>query len=164
MKIKNLFRNNKNTGLIREFDDNYYDKIRVYKSRYVTDIESAADYALLIRSDPSLHISQIFFEDLQLREEEHALPVEEDGGISDDLLLSYIRSSDIDIIKFVGKYNEKRIEIGIRKNEWEVWLRIWHLTGEELNILEEELGLNDRFIILWTYNTGCIFFISGSEQ
>ena len=95
----------------------------------------------MIRNDPKLHISQIFFEDLQLREEELALPVEEDGDITDDLLLAYIRSSDIDIVKFVGKYNEKRIEIGIRKNEWEVWLRIWHLTGTELNILEDELGL-----------------------
>ena len=141
-KLKDLLSGRQETGLIREFDDNYYDKIRVYKSRYVTDIESAADYALLIRSDPRLHIRQIFFEDLQLREEEHALPVEEDGDISDDLLLSYIRSSDIDIIKFVGEYDEKRIEFGIRKNEWEVWLRIWHLTGNELNILEDDLGLN----------------------
>ncbi len=141
-KLKDLLSGRQETGLIREFDDNYYDKIRVYKSRYVTDIESAADYALLIRSDPRLHIRQILFEDLQLREEEHALPVEEDGDISDDLLLSYIRSSDIDIIKFVGEYDEKRIEIGIRKNEWEVWLRIWHLTGNELNILEDDLGLN----------------------
>ena len=137
-----LFSRKQETGLIREFDDNYYDKIRVYKSRYVTDIESAADYALLIRSDPRLHIRQIFFEDLQLREEEHALPVEENGDISDDLLLAYIRSSDIDIVKFVGEYNGKRIEIGIRKNEWEVWLRIWHLSGNELDILEDELGLN----------------------
>ena len=143
MKIlRDLFSQKQGTGLIREFDDNYYDKIRVYKSRYLTDIESAADYALLIRSDPSLRISQIFFEDLQLREEEHALPVEEDGDISDELLLSYIRSADIDIIKFVGEYNGKRIEIGIRKNEWEVWLRIWHLTGNELTILEDDLGLN----------------------
>ena len=141
-KLKDLLSGRQETGLIREFDDNYYDKIRVYKSRYVTDIESAADYALLIRSDPRLHIRQILFEDLQLREEEHALPVEEDGDISDDLLLSYIRSSDIDIIKFVGEYDEKRIEVGIRKNEWEVWLRIWHLTGNELNILEDDLGLN----------------------
>ena len=139
--LKDLFLKNKETGLIREFDDNYYDKIRVYRSRYVTDIDSAADYALLIRSDPRLHIEQIFFEDLQLREEEHALPIEEDGKISDDLLLSYIRSSNIDIVKFVGEYNGKRIEIGIRKYEWEVWLRIWHLTGNELNILEDELGL-----------------------
>ena len=142
MKFKDLFQNDRNTGLIREFDDNYYDKIRVYKSRHVTDTDSAADYALMIRSDPRLHIRQIFFEDLQLREEEHALPIEEDGNISDDLLLSYILSSDIDIVKFVGEYNEKRIEIGIRKNEWEVWLRIWHLTGNDLNILEDDLGLN----------------------
>lgn len=142
MKIlRDLFSQKQGTGLIREFDDNYYDKIRVYKSRYLTDIESAADYALLIRSDPSLRISQIFFEDLQLREEEHALPVEEDGDISDELLLSYIRSADIDIIKFTGEYNGKRIEIGIRKYEWEVWLRIWHLTEHELNMLEDELGL-----------------------
>ena len=140
--LKDLLSGKQETGLIREFDDNYYDKIRVYKSLYVTDIESAADYALLIRSDPMLCIEHIFFEDLQLREEEHALPVEEDSDISDDLLLSYIRSSDIDIVKFLGEYNEKRIEIGIRKNEWEVWLRIWHLTGTELNILEDELGLN----------------------
>ncbi|MBQ4512994.1 MAG: hypothetical protein II969_08370 [Anaerolineaceae bacterium] len=139
--MRDLFPLKQDIGLIREFDDNYYDKIRVYKSRYVTDIESASDYALLIRSDPRLHISQIFFEDLQLREEEHALPVLEDGDISDDLLLAYIRSSDIDIVKFVGEYNGKRIEIGIRKNEWEVWLRIWHLTGIELDILEDELGL-----------------------
>ena len=139
--LRDLFSLKQDTGLIREFDDNYYDKIRVYKSRHVTDTDSAADYALMIRSDPRLHIRQIFFEDLQLREEEHALPVEEDSDISDDLLLSYIRSSDIDIVKFVGEYNEKRIEIGIRKNEWEVWLRIWHLTGTELNILEDELGL-----------------------
>ena len=139
--LRDLFSLKQDTGLIREFDDNYYDKIRVYKSRYVTDLESAADYALMIRSDPRLHIKQIFFEDLQLREEEHALPIEEDGNISDDLLLSYILSSDIDIVKFVGEYNEKRIEIGIHKNEWEVWLRIWHLTDTELNILEDELGL-----------------------
>ena len=96
----------------------------------------------MIRSDPRLHIRQILFEDLQLREEEHALPVEEDGDISDDLLLSYIRSPDIDIINFVGEYDEKRIELGLRKNEWEVLLRIWHLTGNELNILEDDLGLN----------------------
>ena len=141
MKFKDLFQNDRNTGLIREFDDNYYDKIRVYKTQYVTDTESAADYAILIRSIPNLHIEHIFFEDLQLREEEHALPIEEDGDISEDLLLSYILSPDIDVVKFVGEYNEKRIEIGIRKNEWEVWLRIWHLTGTELNILEDELGL-----------------------
>ena len=139
--LKDLFSKNKETGLIREFDDNYYDKIRVYRSRYVTDIDSAADYALLIRSHPGLHIEKIFFEDLQLREEEHALPVEEDGNIPDDMLISYIRSSGIDIVKLVGEYNGKRIEIGIRKYEWEVWLRIWHLTGNELNILEDELGL-----------------------
>ena len=142
MTIKDLFRNDRNTGLIREFDDNYYDKIRVYKSRYVTDIDSAADYAFMIRSDPMLCIEHIFFEDLQLREEEHALPVEEDGDISDDLLFSYVRSSDIDIVKFTGEYNGKRVEIGIHKNEWEVWLRIWHLSGTELNMLEDELGLN----------------------
>ena len=136
--MKDLFSKKQETGLIREFDDNYYDKIRVYKSRYVTDLESTADYALLIRSDPMLCIEHIFFEDLQLREEEHALPVEEDGDISDNLLLSYIQSSNIDIIKFTGEYIGKRIEIGIRKNEWEVWLRIWHLTGAELNILEED--------------------------
>ena len=140
-KLKELFSGKQETGLIREFDDNYYDKIRVYKSLYVTDIESAADYALLIRSDPRLHIEKIFFEDLQLREEEHALPIEEDGNIPDDLLLSYIRAADIDIIKFVGEYNGKRIEIGIRKNLWEVWLRIWHLTNNELNIIEDDLGL-----------------------
>ena len=140
--LRDLFSLKQDTGLIREFDDNYYDKIRVYKSRHVTDTDSAADYALMIRSDPRLHIRQIFFEDLQLREEEHAMPIEEDGNISDDLLLSYVRSSDIDIVKFTGEYNGKRIEIGIRKNEWEVWLRIWHLTGTELNILEDELGLN----------------------
>ena len=139
--LKDLFSAKKDTGLIREFDDNYYDKIRVYTSRYVTDIDSAADYALLIRSHPGLHIEKIFFEDLQLREEEYALPVEEDGNISDDLLLSYIRSSGIDIIKFSGEYNGKRIEIGIRKYEWEVWLRIWHLTRNELNLIEDELGL-----------------------
>ena len=142
MTIKDLFRNDRNTGLIREFDDNYYDKIRVYKSRYVTDIDSAADYAFMIRSDPMLCIEHIFFEDLQLREEEHALPIEEDGDISDDLLFSYVRSSDIDIVKFTGEYNGKRVEIGIHKNEWEVWLRIWHLSGTELNMLEDELGLN----------------------
>ena len=139
--LKDLLSGKQETGLIREFDDNYYDKIRVYKSRYVTDLQSAADYALLIRSDPRIHIEQIFFEDLQLREEEHALPIEEAGNISDDLLISYIRSADIDIIKFAGEYNGKRIEIGIRKNEWEVWLRIWHLTGNELAILEDDLGL-----------------------
>ena len=142
MKIRIPFFQNHAAGLIREFDDNYYDKIRVYKSRYVTDIWSVSDYALLIRSDPNLRIEHIFFEDLQLREEEHALPVEEDGDISDDLLLSYILSSDIDIIKFTGEYKGKRIEVGIRKNEWEVWLRIWHLTGSELNELEDEFGLN----------------------
>ena len=130
------------SGLIREFDDNYYDKIRVYKTRYVTDILSASDYALRIRSSHDLHIERIFFEDLELREEEHALPVEEDGGISDKLLLSYVRSADIDLIKFMGDYNGKRIEIGIRKNEWEVWLRIWHLADNELNKIEEELGLS----------------------
>ncbi len=139
--LKDLFSAKMNTGLIREFEDNYYDKIRVYKSRYVTDIDSAADYALLIRSHPGLNIDKIFFEDHQLREEEYALPVEEDGNIHDDLLLSYIRSSGIDIIKFTGEYNRKRIEIGIRKYEWEVWLRIWHLTRNELNLIEDELGL-----------------------
>ena len=141
MKLKITLSRQHVSGLLREYDDNYYDKIRVYRSRYVTDIESASDYALLIRSHPGLQIEKIFFEDLQLREEEHALPIEEDGDISDDLLLSYIRSSDIDIIKFVGNYNGKRIEIGIRKYEWEVWLRIWHLTDNELNMLEDELGL-----------------------
>ncbi len=140
--LKDLLSAKKENGLIREFDDNYYDKIRVYKSRYATDLRSAEDYALLIRSDPVLNIDKIFFEDLQLREEEHALPVEENGNIPDDLLLSYIRSSNIDIVKFVGKYNGKRIEIGIRKYEWEVWLRIWHLTGNELNMIEDELGLS----------------------
>ena len=139
--LKDLLSGKQETGLIREFDDNYYDKIRVYKSLYVTDIESAADYALLIRSDPRLQIEKIFFEDLQLREDEHALPVEEDGNIPDDMLISYIRSFDIDIVKFVGEYDGKRIEIGIRKYEWEVWLRIWHLTGSELNMIEDELGL-----------------------
>ena len=140
--LRDLFSLKQDTGLIREFDDNYYDKIRVYKSRYVTDLESTADYALLIRSDPMLCIEHIFFEDLQLREEEHALPIEEDGDISDDLLFSYVRSSDIDIVKFTGEHNGKRVEIGIHKNEWEVWLRIWHLSGTELNMLEDELGLN----------------------
>ena len=140
--LKDLFLKKQETGLIREFDDNYYDKIRVYRSRYVTDIDSAADYALLIRSHPGLNIEKIFFEDLQLREEEHALPVEEDGNIPDNMLISYIRSSGIDIVKLVGEYNGKRIEIGIRKYEWEVWLRIWHLTGNELNVIEDELGLS----------------------
>lgn len=140
-KLKDILSGKQETGLIREFDDNYYDKIRVYKSLYVTDIESAADYALLIRSDPRLQIEKIFFEDLQLREDEHALPVEEDGNIPDDMLISYIRSSGIDIVKLVGEYNGKGIEIGIRKYEWEVWLRIWHLTGNELNVIEDELGL-----------------------
>ena len=139
--LKDLLSGKQETGLIREFDDNYYDKIRVYKSRYVTDLQSAADYALLIRSDPRLHIDRIFLEDLQLREEEHALPIEEAGNIPDDMLILYIRSADVDIIKFAGEYNGKRIEIGIRKNEWEVWLRIWHLTGNELAILEDDLGL-----------------------
>ena len=141
MKLKISLPGQHVSGLLREYDDNYYDKIRVYRSRYVTDIDSASDYALLIRSHPGLHIEKIFFEDLQLREEEHALPIEEDGDISDDLLPSYIRSSDIDIVKFVGNYNGKRIEIGIRKYEWEVWLRIWHLTDNELNMIEGELGL-----------------------
>ena len=141
MKLKITLPGQHASGLLREYDDNYYDKIRVYRSRYVTDVESASDYALLIRSHPGLHIEKIFFEDLELREEEHALPIEEDGDISDDLLLSYIRSADIDIIKFAGDYNGKRIEIGIRKYEWEVWLRIWHLTGNELNMIEDELGL-----------------------
>ena len=141
MKLKITLSGQHVSGLLREYDDNYYDKIRVYRSRYVKDIESASDYALLIRSHPGLHIEKIFFEDLELREEEHALPIEEDGDISDDLLLSYIRSADIDIIKFAGDYNGKRIEIGIRKYEWEVWLRIWHLTGNELNMIEDELGL-----------------------
>ena len=99
---------------------------------YVKDIDSAANYALLIRSHPGLNIDKIFFEDLHLREEENARPKEEGGDISDDLLLSYIRSSDIDIVKFMGKYNGKCIEIGIRKHEWEVWLRIWHLTGRSI--------------------------------
>ena len=139
--LKDLFSKKQAAGLIREFDDNYYDKIRVYKSRYVTDIQSASDYALLIRSDPRFNIEKILFEDLQVREEEHSLPIEEDGEIPDDLLISYIRSSNIDIVKFVGAYNGKRIEIGIRKNEWEVWLRIWHLTGNEIAALEDELGL-----------------------
>ena len=140
-KLKDLFSAKQDTGLIREYEDNYYDRIRVYRSRYVTDIQSAADYALLIRSHPGLHIEKIFFEDLHLREEEHALPVEEDGNIPDDLLLSYVLSSGIDIIKLTGEYNGKRIEIGIRKYEGEVWLRIWHLTEIELKSLEDELGL-----------------------
>ena len=84
--LKDLFPKKQETGLIREFDDNYYDKIRVYKSRYVTDIDSAADYALLIRSHPGLNIDKIFFEDLHLRDEENASPKEEGGDISDDLL------------------------------------------------------------------------------
>ena len=141
-KLKDLFSAKQDTGLIREYEDNYYDRIRVYRSRYVTDIQSAADYALLIRSHPGLHIEKIFFEDLHLREEEHALPVEEDGNIPDDLLLSYIQSSGIGIIKYTGNYNGKRIEIGIRKCEWEVWLRIWHLTEIELKTLEDGLGLS----------------------
>ncbi len=141
MKLKISLPGHHISGLLRESADNYYDKIRVYRSRYVTDIQSASDYALRLRSQPGLHIDRIFFEDLELREEEHALPVEEDGGISDELLLRYIQSSDIDIIKFVGEYNGKRIEIGIRKDEWEVWLRIRHLTGDELNLIENNLGL-----------------------
>ena len=141
MKLKITLPRQKVSSLLREYDDNYYDKIRVYRSRYLTDIESASDYALLIRSEPCLHIDRIFFEDLELREEEHALPIEENGNISDELLLSYIRSSDIDIVKFVGEYKGKRIEIGIRRNEWEVWLRIWHLTDNELTELEDKLGL-----------------------
>ncbi len=141
MKLKITLPRQQVFGLLREYDDNYYDKIRVYRSRYVTDIESASDYTRLIRSEPGLHIDRIFFEDFELREEEYALPFEEDGNICDELLLSYIRSSDIDIVKFVGEYNGKRIEIGIRKNEWEVWLRIWHLTDNELTELEDKLGL-----------------------
>ncbi len=141
MKLKISLPRHHISGLLREYDDNYFDKIRVYRSRYVTDIQSASGYALRLRSEPGLHIDRIFFEDLELRQEEHALPVEEDSGISDELLLTYIRSSNIDIIKFVGEYNGKRIEIGIRKNEWEVWLRIWHLTGDELNLIEDKLGL-----------------------
>ena len=132
---------NKNTGLIREFDDNYYEKIRVYKTQRVTDVGSAADFALQIRSIPSLVIEHIYFEDLRLRDEENALPIEENGDIPDDLLFSYIRASDIDLIKFVGQYHEKRIEIGISKKDWEVWLRIRHLTEDELNMIESELGL-----------------------
>ena len=132
MKLKITLPGQHASGLLREYDDNYYDKIRVYRSRYLTDVESASDYALLIRSHPGLNIDKIFFEDLHLREEENARPKEEGGDISDDLLLSYIRSSDIDIVKFMGKYNGKCIEIGIRKHEWEVWLRIWHLTGRSI--------------------------------
>ncbi len=141
-KLKFPISKNQNTYLIREYDDNYYDKIRVFKSRSVTDIPSASAFSLHIRSIPGLHIDRIFFEDLRLRDEENALPVEEDGDIPDDLLLSYIRSSNTDIIKFVGEYHEKRIEIGISMNDWKIWLRIWHLTDDELNTLEDDLGLS----------------------
>ena len=130
-------------GLIREFDDNFYDKIRVYDSDRVKDIPSAAVFCLQLRAVPGLHIDHIYFEDLQLREDEHVMPIEETGDIFDDLLSSYIYASDIDLIKFVGEYHEKRIEIGIRKTEWEVWLRIWHLTDNELNTLEDALGLSE---------------------
>ena len=141
MKLKAIFKRKPETGLIREFDDNYYDKIRVYKSQRVKDLPSASDYCVNLRGIPGLRIEKIFFEDLQLREEEHALPVEEAGSISDDLLLSYIRSSNIDIIKFTGEYQRKRIEVGISKQNREVWLRIWQLTDDELVKLEEALGL-----------------------
>ncbi len=81
MKLKYSLHRNHISGLLREYNDNYYDKIRVYRSRFVTDIQSASDYALQLRNEPGFHIDRIFFEDLELREEEHALPVEEDGGI-----------------------------------------------------------------------------------
>ncbi len=128
-------------GLIREFDDNYYDKIRVYKTPEVTDVPSACGFALRIRRVPGLRIESLLFEDLQLRDEEHALPIEEPGDIPDRLLLSYIRASGIDLIRFTGEYREKRAEVGISMNEWEVWLRIWHLTNEELKTLETGLSL-----------------------
>ena len=142
MKIRTFFSKTRSTELIREFEDNYYDKIRVYRTQHVTDIPSAAGFALRLRSVPGLHIDRTFFEDLQLRDEEHALPVEEAGDISDELILSYLQASDIDLCKFIGEYHGKRIEIGIRKTEWEVWLRIWHLTEDELKTLEAELGLS----------------------
>ena len=104
-------------------------------------MDSAADFSLRIRCLPSLRIDHIYFEDLQLRDEENALPVEEAGDIPDDLLISYIHADNIDLINFIGEYHGKSIEIGIRKNEWEVWLRILHLTDDELKKLENELGL-----------------------
>ena len=65
-----------------------------------------------------------------------------DGEIPDDLFISCIRSSDIDIVKFAGEFNGKRIEIGLRKYEWEVWLRVWRLADNELKILEDDFGLS----------------------
>ena len=141
MKIKSFFTKKHDAGLIREFEDNYYDRIRVYKSQFVADTPSAAVFAVELRSILGLHIDRIFFEDLQLRDEENALPIEEAGDIDDDLMLSYLAAADIDIIKFVGEYDKKPIEIGIRKTEWEVWLRIWQLTDNELKMLEARLGL-----------------------
>ena len=140
--FRERFLKNRNTGLIREFDDNYYDKIRVYRSQSVMDISSASDFAARLRCVSGLRIDRIYFEDLQLRDEENALPIEEEGTIRDELISSYIQAACIDIIKFVGEYNGKRIEIGISKNNWEVWLRIWHLTDAELNTLEETFGLS----------------------
>ena len=141
MDLKKLLKKTGNPGLLREYDDNYYDKIRVYRSRIVKDIPSAAAFALQLRGIPGLRIERILFEDLRLREEEGALPVEEPAGISKDLLKSYIAAPETDLIKFSGTYLEKRIEIGIDKRNWEVWLRIWHLTDKELESIEDQLGL-----------------------
>ena len=141
MDLKKLLKNPGNPVLLREYDDNYYDKIRVYMSRIVKDTPSAAAFALQLRGVPGLQIERILFEDLRLREEEGALPVEESAGISGNLLKSYIAAPETDLIKFAGTYLEKRIEIGIDKRNWEVWLRIWHLTDRELGSIEEQLGL-----------------------
>ncbi len=141
MDLKKLLKKTGNPGLLREYDDNYYDKIRVYRSRIVKDILSADTFALQLQGIPGLRIERILFEDLRLREEEGALPVEEPAGISETLLESYIAAPDTDLIKFTGTYLEKRIEIGIDKRNWEIWLRIWHLTDKELESIEDQLGL-----------------------
>ncbi len=141
MDLKKLLRPEIKTGLVREYDDNYYDKIRVYRSRAVNDLSDSFLFAKNLRGIPGLKIERIFFENLQLRKEEGAMPIEESGDISESLLKSYLDAADIDIVKFVGKFQEKRLEIGIDKRNWEVWLRIWHLTVEELESIEDQLAL-----------------------
>ncbi len=137
----NILRKIQPGKLLREYEDNYYDRIRVYRSRKVTDVESAVSFAAALCEIPDLKIDHILFENLQLREEESALPEEESGDISDALLASYIRASATDRIMFVGSYHEKPVEIGIDKREPEVWLRILHLTEEELTELEKVSGI-----------------------
>lgn len=141
MNIRVILNSRHKAELLREYSDNYYDKIRVYRSRYLSNRIGLSAYAERIRSIEDFRIDRILFQDLQLRDEENALPEEEPGNISVSLLRSYIRSKNIDLIQFIGEYQGKRLEVGIDKRGLEVWLRIWHLTEEELGALEDTLGL-----------------------